>query len=57
MFESLPDVIDIRQICCMLHISKHTAYILIQSGQIPAKRIGRIYRIRKIDVINFLISK
>lgn len=54
MFESYPDIIKIEELCRMLNISKNTAYELIRSGQVPARRIGRIYRIRKIDVINFM---
>lgn len=56
MFETYSDIIKIEDICQMLKISKNTAYELIRSGQIPARRIGRIYRIRKIDVINFMAA-
>lgn len=56
MFEGYSDVVNIQDVCQMLHISKHTAYLLIQSGQLPAKRIGRIYRIRKTDVCQFMVS-
>ena len=54
MFETYSDIIKIIDLCRMLHISKNKAYDLIHSGQVPAKRIGRIYRIRKIDVINYI---
>ncbi|MDE6906484.1 MAG: helix-turn-helix domain-containing protein [Lachnospiraceae bacterium] len=54
MFESYSEIIKIEELCRMLKISKNTAYELIRSGQMPARRIGRIYRIRKIDVINFM---
>ncbi len=53
-FETFSDIINIHDLCSMLHISKNKAYDLIHSGQVPAKRIGRIYRIRKIDVINYI---
>lgn len=56
MFEGYSDVVNIQDVCQMLHISKRTAYSLIQSGQLPAKRIGRIYRIRKADVSQFMVS-
>lgn len=56
MFEAFPDVINTEELCKMLHISKNTAYILIRSGALPAKRIGRIYRIRKQDVLQFMAA-
>lgn len=56
MFETFPDVISTGELCKMLHISKNTAYILIRSGQLPAKRIGRIYRISKSDILQFLTA-
>ena len=56
MFESYSDIIKTEDLCRMLSISKNTAYELIRSGQIPARRIGRIYRIRKSDVVNFMAA-
>lgn len=56
MFETYSDIIKTEDLCRMLSISKNTAYELIRSGQIPARRIGRIYRIRKIDVVNFMAA-
>ena len=56
MCENYPDVISINDVCQMLHISKRTVYSLIQTGQLPAKKIGRIYRIRKADVTHFMVS-
>ena len=56
MFEAFPDVINTEELCEMLHISKNTAYILIRSGELPAKRIGRVYRIRKQDVLQFMAA-
>lgn len=56
MFSEYPDVVSIDQVCEMLHLSKRTVYSLIQTGQLPAKKIGRIYRIRKTDVSHFMVS-
>lgn len=56
MFSEYPDVVSIDQVCQMLHLSKRTVYTLIQTGQLPAKKIGRIYRIRKTDVSHFMVS-
>ena len=56
MFSEYPDVVSIDHVCQMLHLSKRTVYSLIQTGQLPAKKIGRIYRIRKTDVSHFMVS-
>ena len=53
MFDKFTDIVNVNDVCKMLHISKNTVYALIQSGELPAKCIGRIYRIRKADVILF----
>lgn len=56
MFDDFTDVVNVMDVCKMLNISKNTVYALIRSGQLPAKRIGRIYRIRKADVILFFTT-
>lgn len=56
LFDEYSDVVSIDQVCEMLHLSKRTVYSLIQTGQLPAKKIGRIYRIRKTDVSHFMVS-
>ncbi len=54
MFDDQPDVVDVNVLCKMLGISKKTAYRLLQESQIPYRRIGRVYRIRKEDIISFI---
>lgn len=56
MFDKFTDIVNVNDVCKMLHISKNTAYMLIRSGELPAKRIGRVYRIRKADVILFFTA-
>lgn len=56
MFNNFSDIVNVNELCNMLHISKHKAYELVKSGELPAKRIGRIYRIRKQDVIAFVTT-
>jgi excisionase family DNA binding protein len=40
--------------CVVLRIGRKTAYSLLQSGEIPYRRIGRNYKIRKDAVIAYL---
>lgn len=58
IFRKYPDVVDVTQLCKMLGgsrpVSKKTAYRLLTSGKIKAFRLGRSYRIPKVNVIRFL---
>lgn len=58
IFRKYPDVVDVPQLCEMLGgsrpVSKKTAYRMLNAGKIKAFRIGRSYRIPKMNVIRFL---
>ncbi|GGH35360.1 helix-turn-helix domain-containing protein [Paenibacillus segetis] len=55
MYQDYPDVVNIDQLCLMLgDISKKTAYKLLQAGRIGHFRIGKIYKIPKIHIIEYL---
>ena len=51
-------MVDVPQLCEMLGgsrpVSKKTAYRMLNAGKIKAFRIGRSYRIPKVNVIRFL---
>lgn len=52
--DDLPDVLTVTQLAKFLRISKNTAYKLIREGRIRIKRLGRIIRISKHDLIIFI---
>lgn len=54
MFTKYPDVVSVTQLGQMLHISERLAYRLIREGQIACLKIGRTYKIPKINVIKYL---
>lgn len=54
MLENYDDILDVKDISKILMINKKTTYQLLKSGKISYKRIGRIYRISKDSVIDFL---
>lgn len=54
MFAKFPDVVSITQLSQMLHISEKLAYRLIRENQIGHLKIGRTYKIPKINVIRYL---
>ena len=57
MLENYPDVLEVKDICSILRIGRKTAYQLLNSGKIPYRRIGRINKIRKDAVIDYLQKK
>lgn len=49
-----PDVMSIDEMCRALSIGKKTGYKLLQTGQIRFLKIGRAYRIPKINLLEYL---
>ena len=55
MFADYPDVVDVSGLQLMLgNIGRQTAYELVRKGTIEAIKVGKLYRIPKINVIAFL---
>lgn len=55
MFADYPDVVDVSGLQSMLgNIGKQTAYELVRKATIKAIKVGKLYRIPKINVIAFL---
>ena len=54
MFTNYPDVVCPEELQKMLGIGRTKAYNLLQTGAIKSKKVGKIYKIRKIDVIKFM---
>lgn len=45
------EVMTIKQVCEMLHISTATAYRWIKEGRLPAHKIGRSTRFLRSEII------
>ena len=54
MFEEYLDIVNTKQLQEMLGISRSTAYSLLQNGVIKAIKVGRNYKIAKVNIIKFL---
>lgn len=54
MFAEYPDVVDVYTLAEMLQISRRAAYTLLGEGAIKHRKIGRIYRIPKKAIIDFM---
>jgi len=57
MFDEYPDVVGVDDLRKMLGgVSKKLAYRLLSENKISSVRIGREYKVAKIDVINFFLK-
>jgi len=57
MFKDYDDIITVEELCEILKIGKNGAYDLLNSGQIKAMRIGRIWKIPKTNVEKFILQQ
>ena len=54
MLEDYDDILSVYCLMQILGIGKNTALRLVQTGEIPAKKVGGKWRIMKSEVINYL---
>ncbi len=54
--ETYEDLITIEELCEILSIGKNTAYRLLNTKEISAFRIGRIWKIPKASVSSYIKS-
>ena len=52
--ENISDLITVDELCEWLAIGKNAAYTLLNSGKIKAFRIGRIWKISKAAVVEYI---
>lgn len=55
--ESRSRFVTVAEVANLLRVSNMTVYRLVQSGQLPAIRVGRSYRIRDDDVDKYLAAQ
>jgi len=49
--------VTVAEVAAQLRVSNMTVYRLVQSGALPALRVGRSYRIREDDVDRYLAQQ
>jgi hypothetical protein len=54
LFEEYKDVVNIEELTRMLDIGKNKAYELINSGRIKSFKIGKIHKIPKMWIIDYI---
>ena len=57
MFRAYPDALSLKDLSQMFGVSTKQASKLIHDGKIDAIKIGREYRIAKVNAIRFLLGK
>lgn len=57
MFESYDDIVTIDDLMEMLDIGKNYAYTILRSGELKSFKIGKVYKIPKICVQQYIQDK
>jgi excisionase family DNA binding protein len=57
MFENYDDVVTIEELMEILDIGKNNAYKLLRSGEIKSFKIGKVYKIPKVCIQKYILSK
>lgn len=55
MFAEYPEIVTPNDIKEMLNISKRHVYRLLADGEIKGRKLGNMYRIPKVNVINYVL--
>jgi len=56
MFNEYSDIVTVDDLCEMLSIGKNTAYTLLNTSAIKALHYGRVWKIPKLAVIDFIVE-
>jgi len=54
VFKDYPDVLDVKQVSKLLSVSTKTVYRLLREGTIDSLKIGREFRVPKINVMKYM---
>ena len=54
VFKDYPDVLDVKQVSELLGVSTKTVYRLLRNGSLTSLKIGREFRIPKVNVMKYV---
>ncbi|EHO78164.1 MULTISPECIES: helix-turn-helix domain-containing protein [Fusobacterium] len=57
MLNKYPDVLTVKEAREILRIGMNNMYHILQSGELKSIKIGRIYKIKKENVIEYIDRK
>ena len=55
MFDEYNDILTIEEMCEILMIGRNAAYALLNSGTLKAFRIGKVWKIPKKSLENYIL--
>ena len=53
VLKEYPDILDVKQVSMLLGISTKTVYKLLRDGSLTSLKIGREFRIPKVNVMKY----
>ena len=56
-FKDLPDVMRVQDVAKALRCSKNTIYDFIDRGALEVLRVGRVYKIPKVNLVDFITNE
>ena len=54
IFREYPDVLDAKQVGTILGVSTKTVYRLLRDGSLISLKVGREYRVPKVNVMKYV---
>ena len=54
MLEDYPDILTVEEACEVLRVGYNAMYELLNSGKVKAYRNGRVWRIPKTSLVEFI---
>ena len=54
VFKEYPDVLNVKQVSRLLGVSTKTVYRLLREGTLDSLKIGREFRIPKVNVMRYI---
>jgi excisionase family DNA binding protein len=54
VFKEYPDVLDVKQVSDALGVSTKVVYRLLRSGSIVSLKVGREFRVPKVNVMKYV---
>ena len=57
MLDGYDDILTVEQLMELLNIGKNVAYKILNSKEIPSFRIGRVHKIPKKCVMDYILKK
>ena len=55
-WESLPVLLDIETVCCLLQVSENPAIKLCKNGEIKGKKLGGMWRVSRDSLRDFFTN-